>query len=167
MDRRLDADGLAVEFYLSTGEPVTQARFQLFGPGDDVTAFQDGRTDRLGRAVFLPDRPGTWRIALTDDLGHSSTSAIEVGAEQAAPQQPFWQRWLLRLSLLGNFVMIGLLLHTWLSWRWQAAEKRRDAARMSSHDHDLHDHGLPHTHTHGLPHTHGHGHAHDQERAPA
>jgi hypothetical protein len=128
--RTLDTDGVAIAFFLSTGEAVDLASYRLFAPGEDGVAFQEGRTDRLGRVLFVPDRPGSWRIDLKDVNGHGADVRIEVGADLVAPPEPAWRRWLLRFSLLANLFLIPLvifLLQRTRSEKPQAAPDHRPA----------------------------------------
>lgn len=41
---------------------------------------QVGRTDRLGRVVFLPDRPGDWRVRVVSEDGHGTDLTVPVDA---------------------------------------------------------------------------------------
>jgi nickel transport protein len=107
--RLVEGDPIAVAFTWSSGGPVAFAPFKVFGPGDDRLEYQNGRTDRVGRVVFLPDRDGPWRIEVQDDDDHRASLTVEIGPDQVAPGTPVWQRWLLRLSLGAN-VVLGLWL---------------------------------------------------------
>lgn len=104
VDRLVPGEAMAVEFSLSSGEPLAGTAFKVFGPGDITIAFQEGRTDRFGRAAFLPDRAGTWRVELADDRGHTGLATVNVGTEQVAPPDAVWRRGLLRISLLAEAV---------------------------------------------------------------
>lgn len=153
---RVAGNALAVEFALPGGEPLADAQVLVFAPGADAKAWLQSRTDRLGRVAFLPDRPGTWRLELADDRGHAATAAVEVTADQAVPAEPIWRRWLLRLSLLANFVAVGLLLHGWFGRSGRGPAGAHDHGHGPGYDHD-------HDHDHGH-HRHGHGHVHEPIR---
>jgi hypothetical protein len=60
---------------------------------------------------------GQWRLEVTDDDGHAAAVRFEVGSERAAPAPPLWRRWLLRLSLIANVIVVVLLI--------QATPRRR------------------------------------------
>ena len=51
--------------------------YQIFAP-DSTVAFQNGRTDALGRVSFLPDRPGRWRVVVTTEDGHGLEVRVRV-----------------------------------------------------------------------------------------
>ena len=54
--------------------------YQIFAP-DSTVAFQNGRTDALGRISFLPDRPGRWRVVVTTEDGHGLE--VRIGVDEA------------------------------------------------------------------------------------
>lgn len=87
--------------------------------------FQNGRTDARGRFAFVPDRPGLWRISISDGMGHKTEHAVEVGPADApaapaatAPAAPDTDdapaslplRAALGLSLLANLALLIALL---------------------------------------------------------
>jgi len=49
-------------------------------PPAGKTPSQVGRTDRLGRVVFLPDRPGDWRVRVMSEDGHGADLTVPVDA---------------------------------------------------------------------------------------
>jgi nickel transport protein len=57
-------------------QPVFEP-YQIFAP-DSTVAFQNGRTDALGRISFLPDRPGRWRVVVTTEDGHGLEVRVRV-----------------------------------------------------------------------------------------
>ncbi len=57
-------------------QPVFEP-YQIFAPDAEV-AFQNGRTDALGRISFLPDRPGRWRVVVTTEDGHGLEVRVRV-----------------------------------------------------------------------------------------
>lgn len=103
--RPLVGGGVAMQFVLSSGEPLADASIRIDAP--DGAVHLAGRSDRLGRAAFVPDRPGAWRLEITDRRGHTAVQQVEIGADLAIPRQSRWRHWLLRLSLLANLVLAG------------------------------------------------------------
>lgn len=65
------------------GSAFSFESYEVFPPGDD-TPFQVGRTDRLGRLAFQPDKPGVWRVRLFTTDGHGGELKIDV----ETPSQP-------------------------------------------------------------------------------
>jgi len=61
--------GLVVSAAYSDGEPMSYALVKVFAPEAELT-FQTGRTDRNGRFCFFPDRAGSWRMLVDDEMGH-------------------------------------------------------------------------------------------------
>lgn len=68
---------VAVAFTYEDGSPLSFEEYEVLPPGD-TTAFQVGSTDRAGRAVFRPDRAGTWRVRLWTEDGHGATLDVDV-----------------------------------------------------------------------------------------
>jgi nickel transport protein len=114
----LEEETVRAEFYYSGGEPMAYAEILVFGPKDDAVEFQNGRTDRMGRFAFLPDRSGEWRMLVNDGRGHAVRAVVtiseeklgETSAERAqAPERNAtgWREILLGLSLIAN-LFLGL-----------------------------------------------------------
>jgi nickel transport protein len=127
VEQPVAAGGLAVQFILSSGEAMADAAVTLFAP--DGTLHQTGRSDRLGRVAFVPDRPGPWRIEIADAAGHQAAKTFEIGPDRAQPPPPAWRRWLLRFSLAANLLLLGLLVYG----RPAGLGRRRRAAPVSDH----------------------------------
>lgn len=110
----LPAEG--IRFYYSDGTPMAFAEATLFAP--DGTEHQNARTDAMGRIAVLPDKPGTWRLVVSDGMGHRSEMTIAAGATSSTARQPSGNAGgppgltaiLLGLSLLGNVAMSAALL---------------------------------------------------------
>lgn len=112
-----EEETVQAEFYYSGGEPMAYAEILVFGPDDDAVEFQNGRTDRMGRFAFLPDRPGEWRMIVKDGRGHAVRATVAVSDEQPgetpagtqAPERsaPGVREILLGLSLIAN-LFLGL-----------------------------------------------------------
>lgn len=113
--RLIEAAAVAVAFSHADGTPAAEVDYQAFGPEGSAQPFQTGRTDRLGRATFLPHQPGRWQIVLRDATGQGASASIEVGAD-AAPRQS-WHREVLRASLLLNALAMAVGAFLWTSRR--------------------------------------------------
>ncbi|MEJ2720131.1 MAG: hypothetical protein P8181_03190, partial [bacterium] len=59
------------------GDMFSNETYEVFGPGDS-TPFQSGRTDKLGRIVFVPDRTGEWRVRAFSEDGHGADFTVNV-----------------------------------------------------------------------------------------
>jgi nickel transport protein len=79
-----DGTAVTVESFYTDKEPLQYAEVLVFSPSDRKVEYQNGRTDRNGRFAFFPDRQGTWRMEVSDGMGHRMTADIEV----TAPAEP-------------------------------------------------------------------------------
>jgi nickel transport protein len=96
-----------VSFHYDDGSPVTDCGFEVFDPAMGQP-YQTGRTDRLGRVAFRPDRPGLWQVRVWTEDGHGSTAQVEVDAtlSLATPQAAPVSR--LPKIITGVAVLFGL-----------------------------------------------------------
>ncbi len=60
---------ILVEVEYDDGEPVSYAAVEVLNLKEKIP-FQTGRTDRNGRFLFLPDKPGEWKVVVNDEMGH-------------------------------------------------------------------------------------------------
>jgi nickel transport protein len=67
-----------------------------------------GRTDALGRLVFVPDRPGLWRVRVFSEDGHGADFTVETGpmGQVVTAERSLFDRYL-RL-IVGVAVILGL-----------------------------------------------------------
>ena len=72
----------AVGCYYSSGAPMAYAKVLVYAPDETEIEHQNGRTDRLGSFAFLPDRPGTWRMIVSDGQGHRMAAEVNVDPER-------------------------------------------------------------------------------------
>ena len=125
-----NASAHGVDYHVERGEavvvrfsshhlpPLADAGFRVFAP-DRRTLFLQGRTDALGRAVFVPDAPGTWRLLMATDDGHGAEVEVVVSAGQLAldiaPQRQIAPAGRLSATAAGIGYVLGLggLLMLW------------------------------------------------------
>jgi nickel transport protein len=82
-----------VKFSFAGPDDFSFESYEIYHDGEDIP-FQVGRTDRQGRLVFLPDRPGKWHIKAFSEDGHgldfSLTTDARGGVQEA--RQPMVSR---------------------------------------------------------------------------
>lgn len=84
VDHKVDrAEAVVVAFSSHHQAAMVDVGYRVFSP-DGRSLFAQGRTDALGRAVFLPDAPGTWRVLMATDDGHGAEVEVLVEAQQVA-----------------------------------------------------------------------------------
>ncbi|NDY95695.1 hypothetical protein [Wenzhouxiangella limi] len=96
------------------GQQPVFVPYQIFAPDSEV-AFQNGRTDALGRISFLPDRPGRWRVVVTTEDGHGLEVRVRVDEALAVTEVEGPPRNRLVNILAGVGYLLGLagLLILW------------------------------------------------------
>lgn len=72
-------EAVMVHFTSHHDGPMAGAGFRVFSP-DGRTIFVRGNTDALGRAVFVPDQPGDWRVLMATEDGHGAEVVVPVDA---------------------------------------------------------------------------------------
>ena len=118
VDYQVDpVQAVAVTVRFSDDEPASYSEYELLGPGQDIP-FQTGRSDRLGRVVFAPDRAGEWTLKVKADSSHGLhgvTLSVQVDANQVVTgySRPLVARYTKLLvgvgALLGLFGLVALL----------------------------------------------------------
>ncbi len=71
-------DAVVVEFYFADNSKFSYEEYKVFRPGNSRIPFAVGRTDALGRVVFLPDTDGIWKVKVTSNTGHGAELSIKV-----------------------------------------------------------------------------------------
>lgn len=71
-------------------EEASYAEYEVFAPEETANPFQVGRSDARGRVIFLPDRPGKWRVIVKADSQHGVHGAeIEVQVDEKSVVRDF------------------------------------------------------------------------------
>ena len=96
------ARAVVLDLHYSDGETMPYADVQVFAPGETM-AFLHARADRLGRATFVPDRDGEWRVEGKDAEGHMVRAVVPVSGGTASSQAGGVPAWMLWVSLALNF----------------------------------------------------------------
>jgi nickel transport protein len=88
------------------GAPPMFEPYRVYAPESDV-AFQTGRTDRLGRVSFVPDRPGEWRVVIATEDGHGTTVVVPVDDETDEVAKPATPRGGFAMTVAGVGYLLG------------------------------------------------------------
>jgi nickel transport protein len=86
-------EAVVVALRYAAGSPFAYEQYEVLPP-NSATPFQIGRCDAAGRIVFLPDRPGEWRLKASSEDGHGIDLTVTVDATGAAAAKPrsLWER---------------------------------------------------------------------------
>ena len=111
-----EGTAVSVRLFFADGSDFDFESYEVYRAGDEVP-FQVGRTDLRGRVVFLPDRPGTWRIKAFSEDGHGADISFSTGvtADVRDAGRPFLERHL--RIVVGVSVIFGLFGLASLSMR--------------------------------------------------
>lgn len=108
-------EAVVVKLYFIDDTPFAFEAYEIFRAGESVP-YQVGRSDALGRVVFLPDRAGEWRVKAFAEDGHG-VDVILYTDEQARVElrdTPVFERYgriLVGVALiLGIFGFLNLYL---------------------------------------------------------
>ena len=89
IDHRVSGEqAKVVEVFYADGRPFSFENFEVAGPGDR-SPFLIGRTDKLGRVVFVPNRPGEWSVKIWSEDGHGLQTTVVVEDLDAAADSEF------------------------------------------------------------------------------
>ena len=103
-------EAVVVRLFFSDGNAFSYERYEIYRVGEKVP-FQVGRTDTLGRVVFIPDRSGVWRVRAFSEDGHGVdfTLSAAAGGEVTGGRRPLIERYPRVLTGLGLiFGLFGL-----------------------------------------------------------
>ena len=132
VDYRVErGEAAVVHFSSQHDDGMAGAGFRVFPP-DGQHVFVSGNTDVLGRAVFVPDAPGTWRLLMATEDGHGAEVEIVVDEDEVAVVSdsgwPAAAATANRLSAtaagVGYLLGLGGLLVLWRQRRSSAASTR-------------------------------------------
>jgi nickel transport protein len=87
--------------------PFSFESYEIFHEKEKVP-FQVGRTDGLGRIVFIPDRNGSWRVRAFSEDGHGAELTVDVDAIDFAVEAGRAPIGLLLKILVGVSVLFGI-----------------------------------------------------------
>jgi len=107
----LDATAVVVRLTYADGTPLADVSYEVRSPRDGLV-YLSGRTDRYGRAAFVPDVPGTWALDARTDDGHGAHAVVPVDDALVAAAGPGPSRLARGLIGLGVVALITLILST-------------------------------------------------------
>ncbi len=111
-----DSRAVVVTVTHEDGSPLAFEPFEVFAP-EGSAVFASGRTDRLGRVVFVPDQAGDWRVMVAGADGHGAALTVPVDAAMlpaaagpvaAAGNRP-WQAVTGVAIIFGAFGLVALI----------------------------------------------------------
>jgi len=73
---------IVLSFSFNSSEDFSYQPYEVFAPGEKIP-FAVGRTDKLSRVVFIPDRAGKWLVKVVSEDGHGKEVKVEVGKDFA------------------------------------------------------------------------------------
>ncbi|MEW5944574.1 MAG: hypothetical protein AB1742_00090 [bacterium] len=96
--------GVVIRIAYDDGKPMSYAAVKIFSHSDKKLEYQNGRTDKNGCFVFLPDEVGAWKITVDDGAGHGIIRTINVNeaarVEAICKGLPRWYKLIVGVSIL-------------------------------------------------------------------
>ena len=99
---------VVVEFYFADNSKFSYESYKVFRPGDSKIPFAVGRTDALGRVVFLPDTEGTWVVKTQSETGHGAVVSIDVDKNLITLEKNNTMLFNIIRFLIGLLVIFGV-----------------------------------------------------------
>ena len=121
MDATVESASRAVvlRFQYSSGEPA-DGEVLVYSPAEPARIYQRLRTDLRGRASFVPDVAGLWRVVADDGLGHRSEVDVSVDASGGATGGPEGNGFAIRDFVVASLVACALV--AWWMLRRRGSE---------------------------------------------
>ena len=111
---------VVVRCLYSSGEPA-DAEVLVYSPTEPARIYQRLRTDLRGRASFVPDAAGLWRVVADDGLGHRADVDVSVDAAGGAAGGPAGSGFAIRDLVVA--ALVGCALVAW----WVLRRRKSDA----------------------------------------
>jgi len=69
---------VVIRLFYPDGTAFSYEKFEIYSPRDNKIPFQVGRTDKLGRIVFIPNEIGKWKVKAISQDGHGINKEIDI-----------------------------------------------------------------------------------------
>lgn len=98
-------NAITIYLYFPHSSKFSYESFEIYRPNEKIP-FQVGRTDALGRIIFIPDKKGRWFVKAFSEDGHGVNLYVDVNENFSDYKEeiPIYQRY------LKVFIGIGIIL---------------------------------------------------------
>lgn len=98
--------GVGIKAHYSDQEPLSYCETKIYSPDNRNEPYQQGLTDRNGRFIFSPDKPGKWKVEINDGMGHGMIKEILVDKDfkqefKESKHFTLFQKIILGLGIIG------------------------------------------------------------------
>jgi nickel transport protein len=114
---------VVIKLYYPDGTPFAYEKFEIYPPNNEKIPFQVGRTDKLGRIVFLPNQSGKWRVKAISQDGHGIDREIFIDENSYVKESGNTKFYYLKL-LVGIFLIVVIYLALNYIFRRKKVEKK-------------------------------------------
>ncbi len=104
------SSAVVVEFYFADGSKFSYESYKVFRPDNNKIPFALGRTDALGRVVFLPDTEGLWVVKTQSETGHGAEVTVKVGKNLVTHEKGNTMVFNIIRFIMGLFVIFVVFL---------------------------------------------------------
>ncbi|WP_200763026.1 hypothetical protein [Nitrosophilus alvini] len=89
----LNQEAVVVAFSFGGEGDFSYQSYEVYAPKSDIP-FAVGRSDKLSRVVFIPDRKGEWRVKVMSEDGHGAEIKVVIDKEFGVKEysQSFFER---------------------------------------------------------------------------
>ncbi len=88
-------------------EDFSYKSYEIYAPGETVP-FAVGRTDKLSRLYFIPDRPGKWTVKVIGEDGHGKTIRLAVTPDMTVSRESTGGFEKFEKIMIGIGIILGL-----------------------------------------------------------
>ncbi len=114
---------VVIRLYYPDGTPFAYEKFEIYSPDNKKIPFQVGRTDKLGRIIFLPNKSGQWRVKAISQDGHGIDKEIYINENSYVRENNNTRFYYLKLAV-GIFLIVVIYIALNYIFRRKNIEKK-------------------------------------------
>lgn len=80
MYKVLEHNAVVITFSFGNGSDFSYNSYEVYGPNEKIP-FSVGKTDKLSRVIFIPNKKGIWRVKVFSGDGHGKEIEIDIDKE--------------------------------------------------------------------------------------
>ncbi len=103
----LNQEAVVVAFSFGGESDFSYQSYEVYAPNSEIP-FAVGRTDKLSRVIFIPDRQGEWMVKVMSEDGHGAEVKVTIDKDFGvqAYSQTFFEKF--QKVLVGIALIFGV-----------------------------------------------------------